>query len=165
LVATTTALGSGFAAVDQSAYSSLTFSWEQWNGNLNQKSQLAVEIGGAWYVSKDAFSTALVYGVSGGNAVTNGEWKSIALASASGWYALTVNPDVSMGVGSAVSLPTTGSITGAGLYCTASSGSDALLLDDFQISGVAVVPEPGILALLVGGLLGPLAGARRKRNK
>jgi hypothetical protein len=162
-VGTTTAIG--FPAVNQSAYSSLTFSWEQWNGNLTQQSQLAVEIGGAWYVSKDTFSTASVFEVSG-NTVLNGEVKSLTLAAASGWYALTVIPDTpnGLGVGSAVSLPTTGSITGAGLYCTAPNSSDALLLDDFQLSGVAVVPEPGMLALLVGGLLGPLACARRKRR-
>lgn len=161
---------SEFSAIKLSSFSSLTFSWEQWNANVNQKSQLAIQIDGTWYVSANTFATASKYGVKEGTTVlANGESKSLTLSVASGWYALTVIPSTTngLGVGAAASLPTTGNIVAAGLYCTDTSASpnagDALCIDNFQINGVAV-PEPGTMALLAGALLGLVAYAWRKRK-
>lgn len=132
---------SNFGAIDQSKYSSLTFSWDQWGSNTTMKSQLAVKIDGSWYVSKDAFLTAKVYEHNlMSNSLTNGESKFLALSAAAGWYALTATPGKAMSVGTTlVSLPKTGKIVAVGLYCTdtLTSTGDALCFDNFQINGVS----------------------------
>jgi hypothetical protein len=155
--------------LDRLAYRSLTFSWDQWVGELGLASRLFISVGNSTqdcslYVSKDVFSNASVYGLNG-TTVTNGETKSISLSSISGWYALTATPNVLMSASpTEVSLPTTGNILHSGLYCTGAAGSTAaILIDNFQINGSAV-PEPSTLALSASGLLGLLAYAWKRRN-
>lgn len=149
-----------FSAIDQSKYSSLTFSWYLSVGATSAKSQLAVDVGGTWYVSKDVFqnSDTVLFADGGVNK------KSLTLSSASGWYQLTVSPGSSLAVGTTLyeSLPTD-NIVAAGLLGTgtATSPSPSIRFDNFEISGTAI-PEPTSLILLGMAILGLVAYAWRK---
>ncbi len=154
-----------FSAIDRSKYSSLSISWDQWVADTGLNSQLAVNVAGTWYVSKNVFSNTWTYTDSGANSIVEvGDVKSLAISSASGWYALTVTPGTTNGLNvgtTEVNFPTTGNIVGAGLYCTGPAA--ALCIDNFQISGTAI-PEPSTLMLCATGLIGLLAYAWRKRK-
>jgi len=156
---------SEFSAIDRSKYSSLSISWDQWVADTGLNSQLAVNIAGTWYVSKNVFSNTWTYTDSGSNSIAEaGDSKSLAISPASTWYALTVIPDTTNGLSigtTEVSLPTTGNIVGAGLYCT--GPATALCIDNFQLSGTAI-PEPNTIMLCATGLIGLLAYAWRKRK-
>ena len=154
-----------FSAIDRSGYSSLTFSWYQWVDNTNNASQLAVKMDGTWYVSKDVFTNSDVLAVNGNSlTLASGRAQSLTLSSASGWYQMTVNPEITLSVGTTqVSLPMAGNIQAAGLYGTGTVAGTAICFDNYQISGVTI-PEPGTMAMLTISVIGLLAFAWRKRR-
>jgi hypothetical protein len=156
---------------------SLTFSWYQGNNTsiADNDFRLALQIGGAWYVSSQSFAnTASVTG--GGNFGTlaagagGAEFMSLIYDSAAAnWLTLdftgsynhldgTTTTSGALALGSAAESDLSGMITGFGLYRNA-TGQNARW-DSFQIEGI-LIPEPSSLALFGLGGLGVLLFRRR----
>jgi len=116
-----------------------------------------LEVGaGNWYVStvnQNHFTSAGAGGFTNGTAVT----RTLSLAGST-WNTLNFAPSANISVGLAAIL-TGPTITGFGIYKTASSGSTRF--DNFTITAI---PEPSTFAALAGaGVLG-LAAFRRRRS-
>jgi hypothetical protein len=153
---------------------SIKFSWHQGNGNALDALNLAVRIGGQWYVSKSGFTNTAVTAIgnfplgddSGNGGTAHGsELKSLAFTTAaSDWNLLTfdgtfdattdtgVTSTVGLALGAAAAsdLPG-GPITAFGIFSNDPqiTGAGNRRFDTFTIEGDAV-PEPGaLLASLV----------------
>lgn len=132
-------------SIDRDAAEITRFVFDVSSNNSDSLWQVALRIGGNWYVSNQQEPTP-----GGGGSVWE-EQKLIFSTDAAEWAELTFNPTVELARGStlAADLPD-GEVTAFGLFAI-TQGSDTQRFDNFK---VYVVPEPASLALLgVGGLL------------
>lgn len=160
---------------------SLTFSWYAGNNNTSSTQQLVVRIGSDWYASTTPLSTSSAITLA--NFATQAQLQSIVFdPTASSWQLINFNGDYIVGgtpgTGTAVNSTLgalslgaspisdlTGTITGFGLYSVTNSSNSRF--DTFEISGIAVVPEPSVYGLIfAGGLVlfcfGRRLGLRRR---
>lgn len=142
-----------------------TFSWIEKLDSTTSTSQLVIKIGPAWYVGSDEFTmtSSGVWGSFVNGSDTSGE---VSISDITSWYLLTLDTGDpgSLAVDlTPTSLPA-GSIVGTGLYFTTEGTSiSTIRFDDFAIEGtIALVPEPGALALLLAGLVGLMAFKQKK---
>lgn len=154
-------------------YNNLTFSWYEGNSGTVSQLQLAVRVGGQWYVSATGFANT-VTSASITNFATNAQLMSLAYnPAAANWLTLAFDGtyDVSTHTGTDSSVPLTvgaapgsdlsGAITGFGLLVT-NGATETRRFDTFQIDG-DLVPEPMSAALALFACVG-LAGMVRRRK-
>ncbi len=96
--------------------------WTQGNAQAADAYQVALRIGGVWYASTTTFSNAAVSADADYSA--NAEAKSLVLAAETTWKILNAAGGAPMSLGSDTQLPTTGTITGFGLYINDRNGTD-----------------------------------------
>lgn len=155
------AFTSDFTPINRSLTEISSFSFDLSNANTATTFFVAIQLDVSgtptWFVNASPFS-----------ATTTNVWESKTLnftTAASSWYSLTVNPGVSLAVGSVLTNPLpTGNLLSAGLYATGGTltgggPTSNMRFDNFQI---AVVPEPATTALLGLGLLAVLFRRRQR---
>lgn len=160
----------------------VTFSWYQ--GNANQSAagggqpiswQLAVRVGGAWYVSATQFfNTPVTSGANFGSlpeGAGGAEFKSLVYnPAAANWLTLNFDGDYNtatdagtastlgaLAVGAAPGADLSGPITAFGLYRGLVTGNGRM--DTFTIDAV---PEPASAGMIGAALLGIAANSRRR---
>lgn len=133
----------GLSAGSATQFDSVRFTLQ--NESTAENIKIALQIGGAWYVTNTSYN----------NNVANITSATISTAGSS-WNFLDFTYGVEMGIGSATSLPITGSITGVGIYDE--SRAARIRFDNLEIH---TIPEPSAFVLLGAGA--GLALLRRRR--
>lgn len=144
-------------------------SWYQGNQNTSDTLQVLLSIGGTTYISQTGFTNTTGLASSGDFPTSSAvELKTLTISGAT-WFTLTAEPNT-IGTSTTINavgatLPTSGLITGFGLYASsfansASGPSGQVRFDNFAIQAI---PEPTTLALLAGSL-SALAIFRRRRQ-
>ncbi len=130
--------------------------------------RVAVQVGGAWYVSANPFSTA---SMTGGQFAANAELKTLTFdPAADQWRSLSfsqaatnpfsTNGGGNLSLGALSTNDLSGGITAFGIYID-SGTNNSVRFDTFTITAI---PEPSAFAALAGlGALG-LAATRRRRR-
>lgn len=142
--------------IDRSAWSlgAITF-YTKPNTNV-ATTQLAVEIGGSWYITTTAYTSV------GGNAT----WTLQTInfdTSAGAWTNLLFDPGTNtLAAGSVLATPLpSGNIDAIGFYNVQNGGK--VRIDTFIVNAAAI-PEPSTLALAGMALLGGLLAIMRRRG-
>lgn len=136
--------------IDGSVYdiSTLEFSVGT-NHKTGEPVRIAMRIGSVWYVSETVATTFSGWAAS----QTSGLISASTGDAGQDWFALTVdvaNNVLSVGASAAV-LPTTGDVTGFGMF--SETKTDSHRFDNYHIEG-ELVPEPGSMSLIaLGGAL------------
>jgi len=156
-----------------SDYKNLIFSWYQGDSGTTSQLQLALRIGGQWYVSAAGFANS-VTSASITNFNANAQLMSLAYSPAAanwltvafdGTYDVTTHAgtdsSVPFAIGAAPSSDLSGPITAFGLLAP-NAGTEIRRFDTFQIDG-DLVPEPASLSLALFAFVG-LGGVRRRRK-
>ncbi|HRJ71078.1 MAG TPA: PEP-CTERM sorting domain-containing protein [Terrimicrobiaceae bacterium] len=146
--------------IDRSAYSVENF---QWYANQSDAAgttqQLAVQVGGSWYVT----TTITPPNGSFGNFSTGAALQTVDFAAAS-WYSLTASLGSPFAIGGSSTILPGGNITGFGLYVNNGTvASNYSRFDTFTINASAV-PEPSSVGL-AGLALGIVLLRLRKRRE
>lgn len=118
------------------------------NGSTNEDLRFALQVGSSWYVSQSVFNNSVV-----DVATLN---LSLDVENAS-YFSLNFTPGVTLSMGTAASLPLSGTVTAVGLF-TGSRDNTNIRIDNFRVSAI---PEPSTALL---GSLGVLALLRRRRR-
>ena len=118
------------------------------NGSTNEDLRFALQVGSSWYVSQSVFN----------NSVADAATLNLSLdVENASYFSLNFTPGVTLSMGTAASLPLSGTVTAVGLF-TQSRDSANIRIDNFRVSAI---PEPSTALL---GSLGVLALLRRRRR-
>jgi hypothetical protein len=143
----------------------LAFDWYYGTQSTSGNVRLAIEIGGDWYLSTNDFSSTTA--TASGDMQTQGSNANVVFdPAAANWADFTFNPGDAFTVASTVSaratdLPT-GDITSFGYYSYNPNDGGYL---GTSIDSVQVVPEPSMIALLMGLAVVPVLVLRRRLNR
>ncbi|WPJ97261.1 hypothetical protein SH580_06010 [Coraliomargarita algicola] len=142
-----------------------SISWRMGNATTATTVKILVQIGGSWYASSSDFSNSSTY--------TGGTFSSAGAADdvlqeftfstdAEDWLELTLNPGVTMSLGSApVSDLSSSTITGLGFYVDTNNTFTTARLDTLQVNSI---PEASVFALYSALSVMALVFTRRRRN-
>ncbi len=151
--------------IDRSAWELDSVTWYAagTSGGSNLESiQLALQIGGSWYVSKKTQMPALT-GNAPSNFSTNAAERGIFNFESAEWYTLGAATGSPFAVGTtAITLPS-GDITAFGLFVQPRQVNPSYVLFDSFVINATAVPEPGHLAA-IGFLLALFCGVGRYRK-
>jgi len=147
-----------YQAIDVANLTSASF----WLGNSYDAAggptagaRVVLEIGGAWYVSTQSNQQFIPGG--GGGFSTQAVQKTLTMAGST-WESLVFTTGSAISVGSSVTLPTSGLITGFGIYANTPPAN--IRFDNFTLDAI---PEPTTLALLAGSLSALVVFRRRRQ--
>jgi len=125
-------------------------------GAPNAGMRVVLEIGGLWYASTQSNQQFIPGGGAGFS--TQAVQKNLTLAGST-WELLTFTAGQAISIGASATLPTSGAITGFGIFANGPIAS--IRFDNFTLTAI---PEPSTFAALAGaGVLG-LAAFRRRRS-
>jgi autotransporter-associated beta strand protein len=135
------------------AAGSIVFSWYEGNASTVNTYQVAVRIGGIWYVSAQSFANTVAVS-SGGNFGTGAQLMSLTYnATAANWKVLNfngnyvtnsgglfTNSSVAVSVGATASSDLSGPITAFGLFGQLNGASATMRFDSFTINATPASP-------------------------
>lgn len=146
-----------------------SITWTMGNNSTTATAQILIQIGGdgtvgsgTWYVSSTTFRDLTGHDSTAFKNATESSVTSTLTFSSSmtAWKEFTLNSGSSMAVGNTLTADLSSTtITGIGFYLVDGNTGSSMRLDNLQ-----VIPEPGVLALVLSGGLAGVLAVRRRQN-